>query len=126
MARILIVDDDFEMIGILTQILTHDGHVVESAGDPAAGMKKTREFGPELIILDYHMPGDTGAHLFESLRRNNSTKATPVLFMSGEASPEQILSEISDVEGSKFLPKGSPLAELREALKELLEWKRAG
>ena len=120
MARILIIDDDFEIVSIITEVLKHDGHEVSSAPDPVEGMTKSRTINPELIILDYHMPGNTGAHLYESLRRNNATKATPILFMSGEADPEKILSEISDTKGSRFLPKPIHLAELRKTISELL------
>ena len=81
---------------------------------------------PDLIILDYHMPGNTGAHLYESLRRNNSTKVTPILFMSGEASPELILSEISDTERSQFLPKPVSLEDFRRTIRALLAGNEGG
>jgi CheY-like chemotaxis protein len=83
-------------------------------------MQKSRKLNPDLIILDYHMPGNTGAHLFESLRRNNATMATPILFMSGEAQPDQILAEITDSEGSRFLPKPVPLEDFRKTIREML------
>ena len=120
MPRVLIIDDDFEIVSILTEVLTHMGHEVYSAGDPVEGMQQSRKVKPDLIILDYHMPGNTGAHLYESLRRNNATKLTPILFMSGEASPDVILAEISDTEGSRFLPKPVPLAEFRKTIGEML------
>jgi CheY-like chemotaxis protein len=120
MSRILIIDDDFEIVSILGEVLIHMGHEVDSAGDPVEGMQKSRKFNPDLIILDYHMPGNTGAHLYESLRRNNATKLTPILFMSGEASPEVILAEISSTEGSRFLPKPVPLADFRKTITEML------
>jgi len=121
MARVLIVDDDFEIVSILTEILKHDGHTVESAGEPVEGMRKARELKPDLIILDYHMPGSTGAHLFESLRRNQASRTTPILFMSGEAQPEHILAEITDTEASQFLAKPVHLEDFRKAVKELLD-----
>jgi CheY-like chemotaxis protein len=120
MARVLIIDDDVEIVAILTEILAGMGHQVESAGDPVEGMQKSRKFKPELIILDYHMPGNTGAHLYESLRRNNATKATPILFMSGEASPDHILAEISSTEASRFLPKPVQLDVFRKTIDEML------
>ena len=123
MARILIIDDDEEIVSILTEILSKDGHQVESAGDPIEGMRKSRAFKPDAIILDYHMPGDTGAHLFESLRRNSGTKMIPILFLSGEAGPEQILAEISDARNSRFLPKPVHINEFRSVLAELLDGK---
>ncbi|HEX4046875.1 MAG TPA: response regulator [Elusimicrobiota bacterium] len=120
MSRVLIIDDDYEIVSILKEVLTHMGHEADSAADPVEGMQKSRKLNPDLIILDYHMPGNTGAHLFESLRRNNATKLTPILFMSGEASPELILAEISESEGSRFLPKPVPLEEFRRTVSEML------
>ncbi len=120
MARVLIIDDDFEIVSILTEILKLENHEVSSAADPVEGMQASRKVKPDLIILDYHMPGNTGAHLFESLRRNNATKKTPILFMSGEATPEQILSEITDTEASRFLPKPVKLEEFRATIREML------
>lgn len=126
MARVLIIDDDFEIVSILTEILKHEGHDIESAGDPVEGMQKSRKAKPDLIILDYHMPGNTGSHLFESLRRNNATKTTPILFMSGEASPDLILSEVSDSAGSRFLPKPVKLEEFRRTIREMLAQPQPG
>lgn len=120
MAKVLIVDDDFEIVELLTEILTREGHQVDSAGDPAAGMQKARAIKPDLVILDFHMPGNTGAHLFESLRRNQASRLTPILFMSGEASPEHILSQIADPEGSQFLAKPVHLDDFRKAVRDLL------
>jgi CheY-like chemotaxis protein len=120
MPRVLIIDDDVEIVALLGEVLRSDGHEVDSASEPAEGIQKARRFKPELIILDYHMPGCTGAHLFESLRRNNSTRSTPILFVSGEATPEHILSEISESEGSRFLPKPLKIADLRKAIREMI------
>jgi DNA-binding response OmpR family regulator len=120
MARVLIIDDDFEIVSILTEILKVENHEVSSAGEPVEGMQMARKVKPDLIILDYHMPGNTGSHLFESLRRNNATKATPILFMSGEADPAQILAEVSDSSGARFLPKPVKLEEFRRTIREML------
>jgi DNA-binding response OmpR family regulator len=120
MARVLIIDDDFEIIAIIGEILKVEGHEVSSAGEPVEGMQMARKVKPDLIILDYHMPGNTGSHLYESFRRNNATKTTPILFMSGEADPAQIMAEISDTEGSRFLPKPVKLEEFRRTIREML------
>lgn len=120
MAKILIIDDDFEIVSLILEILKHEGHEVDSAGEPVSGMQKARAMKPDLMILDYHMPGATGAHLFESLRRNQATHDTPILFMSGEASPEDILNEISDSIGSRFLAKPVHLDVFRKTIREML------
>ncbi len=120
MARVLIIDDDLEIVALLAEILKQAGHEVFSAGEPVSGMQMARKAEPDLIVLDYHMPGNTGAHLFESLRRNNATRHTPILFMSGEADPARIMSEVSDQTGARFLPKPVKLEDFRRAIREML------
>ena len=120
MSKILIIDDDFSIVELLKDVLTHEGHCVESAGEAVEGMRQARALKPDLVILDYHMPGMSGAHLYESLRRNQATQHTPILFMSGEASSDQILQEISDPEGASFLAKPVHLEDFRQAVRALL------
>lgn len=120
MAKILIVDDDPDLVQLLKMALRTKEHEVESAGDPAEGMSVCRSFKPDLILLDYHMPGDTGAHLFENLRRNNATAKTPILFMSGEANPDEVLAEVADPSNARFLSKPVQIEDLRRIINEML------
>ncbi|MBI4349445.1 MAG: response regulator [Elusimicrobia bacterium] len=120
MARILIVDDDADLVQILTKALESHGHQIASAGEPRSGLEKARQCKPELIILDYHMPGETGAHLFESFRRNSATSKTPILFMSGEATQEQIVEETADFANTRFLAKPAHIADLERVIQEML------
>ncbi|HAH07601.1 MAG TPA: hypothetical protein DCM05_13955 [Elusimicrobia bacterium] len=120
MARLLIVDDDDDLVQILTLSLKSIGHEIASANDPTAGLQAARQFKPDLILLDYHMPGATGAHLFEAFRRNSATAKTPILFMSGEATPAQVLSEVCDTSLARFIPKPVKLEILQQAITEML------
>ena len=83
-----------------------------------------RQFKPELVLLDYHMPGATGAHLFEAFRRNSATAKTPILFMSGEASPADVLGEVADPSLSRFISKPVRLADLKRIIDEMLAGRR--
>ena len=120
MSRILIVDDDDDLVQILMISLKSMGHELASAGDPASGLQVARGFRPEMILLDYHMPGATGAHLFEAFRRNAATAQTPILFMSGEATPAQIFGEVADSNLSRFISKPVSLADLKRLIDEML------
>ena len=121
MAKILIVDDDVNLVAMLTDFFQTLGHEVKSAGDPVQGMLMARKEKPELMILDYQMPRDTGAHLFESLRRNQATKDLPVIFMSGSMPPARLLDEISSSANARFLSKPVELATLKQAIGEILK-----
>ncbi|MFA6030971.1 MAG: response regulator [Elusimicrobiota bacterium] len=120
MARVLIVDDDVSLVQILTLALRSFGHEVASAGDPSAGLQEARQFKPEIVLLDYHMPGATGSHLFEAFRRNASTAKIPILFMSGEASPDQVFGEVAEASHTRFLAKPVRMEELRRSIAEML------
>lgn len=120
MARLLIVDDDDDLVQILTLSLRSIGHEIASANDPATGLQTARQFKPDMILLDYHMPGATGAHLFEAFRRNTATAKTPILFMSGEATPAQVLSEVCDPSLARFIPKPVRLEVLQKTIDEML------
>lgn len=120
MARVLIVDDDVDLVQIMTLALKAAGHEVRSAGEPTAGMDAARAFKPEIILLDYHMPGQTGAHLFEAFRRNQATAVTPIIFMSGEAAPDTIFGEVAEAEHARFIAKPVRMTELQKAIIEML------
>lgn len=120
MAKILIVDDDERLAKMLAEYLEGRGHRVVWAPDPAKGMREARQSKPDLVILDYHMPGDTGAHLFEAFRRNQALQDLPVLFMSGSKPEVDLVKEIASRGRTAYLRKGSPLEELSTAIEKLL------
>lgn len=124
MAKILIIDDDDDLVQLLATLLISWGYQVASAGDPATGLEQARAFSPDLMLLDYHMPGSTGAHLFETFRRNRATSQTPIIFMSAVASPDVIFSEIAEPGNARFLPKPVQTAELRRIIAETLTQRR--
>lgn len=119
MTRILLVDDDADLVQLLTLLLKNSSYEVASAGDAAAGLEVCRSFHPDVIILDYHLPGSTGAHLFETFRRNRTTCRTPILFMSAVASADEILREIDDPDISRFMPKPVNTKEFLRNIEEM-------
>jgi len=121
MPRILIIDDDPDIVQLLIMALQGEGTEIASANDPAEGLETCRKFGPDIILLDYHMPGNTGAHLYETLRRNKATLHTPIIFMSAAATSDQVLREVVDSKDSRFIPKPVRIAELKRNIQEMLD-----
>lgn len=120
MARILIIDDDADLVQLLGILLKSWKHEVDSAGNSVEGQEVCRKFHPDLILLDYHMPGETGAHLFETFRRNKATLKTPIIFMSAVASADEVIHQIDEAGGARFLPKPVHTPDLRRAIDEML------
>ena len=77
--HILIVDDDRELISLLSQYLVTEGFEVAAAHDFASGLNEALSGRHELVILDVMLPGGSG---FELLRRIRSDSNLPVLLLT--------------------------------------------
>lgn len=82
MAKILIIDDDQDMIEASRVLLEAKGHQVASAGDKEGGLKAIEEFGPDLLILDVMMvQADDGIVMAQDLKKRGAR--FPILMVSG-------------------------------------------
>jgi DNA-binding response OmpR family regulator len=82
MARILVVDDEQDLVWVLERSLAAEGHEVLSARDGVEGLTLARERRPDLVILDIVMPGLDGLEVCRRLRRDPSLAAVPILFLT--------------------------------------------
>lgn len=81
MARILIIDDEVSIRGILREILEQENHEVVEASNGIEAAKKFKEYPFELIITDLVMPGKSGIELIIELQ--NVAPDIPILAISG-------------------------------------------
>ena len=85
--RILIVEDDLELVELLSFNLTKAGFQVGVATDGAKALQQVRAHPPSVILLDLMLPELDGLVVCEILRRNVSTRGIPIIIltaMSGE------------------------------------------
>jgi two-component system response regulator MprA len=68
MARILVVDDDQKLLKMLSRTLQYEGFEVATATDGREALRKVEEWQPDLIVLDWLMPGLDGIGVVERLR----------------------------------------------------------
>ncbi len=81
MAKILIVDDDPDVVEAVVLLLKQQGHDVAAAYNRQEGMDQVASFGPSLIILDVMMEQpDDGLRMAQDLRRNGCQ--TPILMLT--------------------------------------------
>jgi DNA-binding NtrC family response regulator len=81
------VDDEPLNLDLLTQELTDMGHVTESAVSGADALAKMEIFNPELILLDYQMPGTNGIEVLREIRKRG--KDLPVIIMTAYGTIER-------------------------------------
>ena len=80
---ILVVDDDVTLVAPLKDGLESAGYRVAVAFDATQGILLAQELRPDLIILDFYMPGVDGGAAYERLRASPLTSGTPVIFSTG-------------------------------------------
>jgi len=82
--RVLAVDDDPVILGVIRTVLEREGLVVTTLDDPLRFWDELERVGPTLLLLDVDMPGASGIDLCQTLRNDPRWAAVPVLFLSAK------------------------------------------
>ncbi|MCB9846091.1 MAG: response regulator transcription factor [Phycisphaeraceae bacterium] len=85
-AKILVIDDEPDLVELLTFNLQKCGYIVQTAGDGRRGLDLARKDRPDLAIVDIMMPGLDGVELVRRLRSDPATTGVPVLMLTAKAS----------------------------------------
>jgi len=85
---ILIVDDERANLLFLTRILD-EKYDIYTAKDGASAIKKATELSPDLIMLDIIMPDMSGYEVLNALRKQDTTRNIPIIFMTGLNSEDE-------------------------------------
>lgn len=84
MARILIVEDEPAIALVLSELLTGEGHVCETAADGQRGLARLHQLpAPDLVLLDLLMPGVGGKAVLTAMRAEPSLAMIPVIVVTG-------------------------------------------
>ena len=115
-AKVLLVDDDRDIRDVIHALLEGLGYEVRAAEDGASCLSQLESFEPQLLLVDFAMPGMSGAELARAVRARRP--AMPIVFASGYADT----AAIEDVPGSPcpMLRKPFVVGELRRVLAEAL------
>lgn len=88
MKKVLIVDDEVDIIEILQFVLEANGYECVTAMDGEEGLKLAREISPDLIILDVMMPKINGYKISRLLKYDNKYKDIPILMITARSQEE--------------------------------------
>lgn len=88
MKKILIADDDPDIIELLSSRFKANGYDVVGAHNGVWVVVKALKEQPDLIVLDINMPSGNGVSVFEQLKKHAETFFTPVIFLTGYPSYE--------------------------------------
>ena len=121
--KILIVDDDEALVVPLKEGLESAGYRVAVAFDGLQGILQAHQMRPDVIILDFHMPGGGGQSVYERLRKAADTASTPIIFSTGDTI-EELKGRIQPTVNTFFLKKPVGLSQIVAVLNDMLGEKR--
>lgn len=99
MAKILIVDDDYDIVEILSMALRRKEHEVLTALNGPDALRLAEETQPDLILLDLMMPDMDGSEVYQKLRNGKKTAAIPIIAISSSIDR---LNEARDIMDGAF------------------------
>jgi excisionase family DNA binding protein len=110
--KVLIVDDDAEIVELMVDVLTRDGRfdIRTSSSGYDAGLM-TQQFMPDVIILDYMLPDVNGNIVCQTIKRNPDFGNIKIIIVSGVVNQEEI-QELLESGATEFLRKPFNIVEL--------------
>jgi len=122
--KILVVDDETDIVELLSYNLNLDGFEVISAQNGMEALNKARQHLPDLIILDLMLPDMDGFSICEILRCQPSTAEIPVIFLTAMAGEIPRMHGL-EVGAADCCVKPIRTRDLRDRVKSILEAKAA-
>ena len=121
MSRILIIDDDDQIRGMIRQMLDREGYETVEAANGKQGMKIFRENPTDLVITDLIMPEKEGIETIIELKRDYPDLKIIAISGGGAQTPENYLRGAQLLGAQFILRKPFLRQELLEAVRELLK-----
>jgi len=121
--KVLIVDDDAEIVELLVDVLSRDGRfeIKTAASGYEAGIQ-TQQFRPDLILLDYMLPDVNGNVVCQTIKKNPEFEHIKIIIVSGVVKRDEI-KQLLKSGAEDFIKKPFNIAELTEKVTAVLKMK---
>jgi len=113
--RILMADDETNILNLSGETLRQQGYEVITASNGSEAWERIVSEKPDLVILDRQMPGMTGLEVCKKIRDTAELRSTPVIFLTGQDSKAEIMEGYSEG-ASEYITKPFNMNELIETV----------
>jgi len=118
--RVLVVDDDRAIVEMLVELLERDGRFeVQTAVTGFDAGLRTKEFRPDIIVLDYMLPDINGNVVIQTIRDDSSLQDVKIIIVSGVVNREDV-QNLLDSGADDFLQKPFSIEQLVRRITELV------
>ncbi|MDD5730281.1 MAG: response regulator [Candidatus Omnitrophica bacterium] len=117
--KILIVDDDLEIIDMLNTRLKKEGYEVATALDGEEALSKVAGFDPDVVLLDLMLPKLNGFDVLARIRQEYKDKWRPVIIISAQAELET-LKRCYSLEADHYLTKPCTMGAILQGIRTML------
>jgi two-component system OmpR family response regulator len=118
--RVLVVDDDRAIVEMLVELLERDGRFeVQTAVTGFDAGLRTKEFRPDIIVLDYMLPDINGNVVIQTIRDDSSLQDVKIIIVSGVVNRADV-QDLLDCGANDFLQKPFSIEQLVRRITELV------
>jgi len=118
---IVYIEDDQEMIDLVTMILNRHGYQVKGAQGGHIGITMANELVPDLILLDLMMPDMDGWEVFQQLKSVEKTQHIPVIVITAKSQPIDRVLGLHIAKVDDYISKPFRLQELIDSIQRVLD-----
>lgn len=119
--KILIVDDERDIVLILKMALEKKGYAVDQAYDGIEALQKVDVSKPDIIILDIMMPRMDGHTVNLHLKSDAATAGIPVIVITGRGRIKELIEIRKELSVAAYLEKPFPVSMLVDKIQEILK-----
>jgi CheY-like chemotaxis protein len=118
MKKVLILDNDPDVLDVIQEILTYEGYEIKGLTDTENIFKPLDEYKPDIVLIDYILNGINGGEICHQIKTSPATAGLPVILLS--AYP-RVLQSLGTYGCDAFIAKPFNLLDLTHQIHQLLD-----
>ena len=117
--RVLLIEDELNIVEAIRFLMDREGWDVSAHDDGATAIERIRDVQPDIVVLDYMLPGKTGMEILTELREDPEFQDLPILMLTARGqSRDRAQAERAGV--NRFMTKPFSNTEVLHAIRDLV------